>query len=86
MAWYQRHNVESVCISREPERDIPAVKALREALDLSFTNMYQLCILNEVWVLFVCYYIVIFDEKMKLAGYDLRKRTKKIKSSFTMAY
>ena len=27
-------------ISHEPEQDIPAVKALCEALDLSFTNMY----------------------------------------------
>ena len=35
-------------ISLEPERDTPAVKAIREALGLSFTNMYQLCILVEV--------------------------------------
>ena len=29
-----------ISISRDPERDIPAVKALCEALDLSFMIMY----------------------------------------------
>ena len=76
MAWYQRHIVELVYLAIQ--REIYQLsrlfrKLLIWASWICINYVYWL----KLWVLFVCYYIVIFDEKMKLVGYDLHIRTQK---------
>ena len=76
MAWYQRHIVESVYLTNQSE-----IYQLSRLFVKLLIWASQICINYVYWlklqVLFVCYYIVIFDETMTLAGYDLRIRTQK---------
>ena len=91
VAWYQRHMVELVYNNIIISWYTSCQGSSWSSSDLCF--MITLCINYlyvywlKLWVLFVCYYnIVIFDEKMKLTGYDLHIRTQKIiPSFFTMA-